>query len=410
MTSNIGRPEVAGDAPAATDAKANGLRRVEFVDGIRALAALFVVAHHVYLTAYPGFPVNTGPHVLAPLIFGHFGVAIFMVVSGFSLALAPAGRGWHLGSGGYREFMRRRAWRILPPYWAAIVVSVALNMLVDLRTHDAVGWKGAAAHFFLVQDLVDVGSPNGAFWSIAVEWQLYWIFPLLLLFICRRPGPLALTATVLVFVCAIHIADDRWGASTQRFEHHLYSHALVHPSPQMAALFVYGLLAAAITSRYSAVGSRWWGHIAVIVTAVVIATCMDLGTVRAVGDFYWLDLVLGVAVASALACLTSAGTSRVRRALEWTPLVALGQFSYSLYLIHAPLLAVAWVFLVKRLGLGTGETLALMVGVFIPVIVIVSYGFHLAVERPFMRYRSWAELRAASMAHHHRPLLTTARI
>jgi peptidoglycan/LPS O-acetylase OafA/YrhL len=29
--------------------------------------------------------------------------------------------------------------------------------------------------------LVEVGSPNGAFWSIAVDWQLYWIFPLLLL-------------------------------------------------------------------------------------------------------------------------------------------------------------------------------------------------------------------------------------
>src|SRR5262245_3217079 len=102
MVSNIDGPEVAGDALAATDAKANSPRRVEFVDGIRALAALFVVAHHVYLTSYPGFPVNTGPHVLAPLIFGHFGVAIFMVVSGFSLALAPAGRSWRLGSGGYR--------------------------------------------------------------------------------------------------------------------------------------------------------------------------------------------------------------------------------------------------------------------------------------------------------------------
>jgi len=77
--------------------------------------------------------------------------------------------------------MRRRAWRILPPYWAAIAVSVALVMLVSLRTHDALSWKGVVAHFFLVQDLVEVGSPNGAFWSIAVEWQLYWIFPLLLL-------------------------------------------------------------------------------------------------------------------------------------------------------------------------------------------------------------------------------------
>ena len=61
--------------------------RVEFVDGVRALAALYVVAHHAYITVYPGFPINTGPSVFTPLIYGHFGVAIFMVVSGYSLAL-----------------------------------------------------------------------------------------------------------------------------------------------------------------------------------------------------------------------------------------------------------------------------------------------------------------------------------
>ena len=54
-----------------------------------------------------------------------------MVVSGYSLALAPSRRDWQLGAGGYRGFMRRRAWRILPPYWAAIVVLVALVMLVS---------------------------------------------------------------------------------------------------------------------------------------------------------------------------------------------------------------------------------------------------------------------------------------
>src|SRR4029453_6858535 len=138
---------------------------------IRALAALFVVLHHVYLSVYDGFPTNTGPVVLTPLLYGHFGVAVFIVVSGFSLGLAPAKRGWELGRGGYWTFMRRRAWRIIPPYWAALAVSVALVAVLGLRTHEAVSWKGVGTHFFLVQDLVEGASPNGAFWSTAVEGQ-----------------------------------------------------------------------------------------------------------------------------------------------------------------------------------------------------------------------------------------------
>ena len=74
--------------------------RVEFVDSVRAFAALYVVAHHLDLTVY-GYPNNTGPPVLGPLLFGHFGVAIFIVVSGFSLGLAPVQRGWQLGRGGH---------------------------------------------------------------------------------------------------------------------------------------------------------------------------------------------------------------------------------------------------------------------------------------------------------------------
>ena len=85
----------------------------------------------------------------------------------------------------------------------------------------------------------------------------------------------------------------------------------------------------------------------VVVGAVVFA-CADLGTARTVGDFYWLDLGVGVAMASGLCCLAALPTSRIRRALEWMPLVAIGQFSYSLYLVHAPMLAAAWVFLSSR--------------------------------------------------------------
>jgi len=379
----VGSPRCPSVSTTASTAQAVSPGRVEFVDSVRAFAALYVVAHHLDITIY-GYPNNTGPPELAPLLFGHFGVAIFIVVSGFSLGVAPARRGWQLGRGGYWEFMRRRAWRILPPYWAALAVSVAIVTLVSTRLHDYVSWKGVATHFFLVQDIIEGKTPNGAFWSIAVEWQLYWIFPLLLL-VRRRLGPVVLTTAALAIVIAIGVAHDHGGGVVVQ--------KLVHLSPQLGALFVYGLVAALAVTR--PVGRwRWWGWVSVSAGLVVVTACAYLGAIRAENDFYWLDLVVGVGVASGLAYLTVRPTSRLRRSLEWRPFIAVGRFSYSLYLLHAPLLIAAWVFLVKVLHLASGEAFALMAVLVVPAIVAASYGFHRAIELPFMEHRSWAELRA----------------
>jgi peptidoglycan/LPS O-acetylase OafA/YrhL len=378
---DVGHQAAPPEAPQAAPHAA----RLDFLDGIRALAALFVVLHHVYLSVYDGFPTNTGPAVLTPLLYGHFGVAIFIVVSGFSLGLAPAKRGWNLGRGGYWTFMRRRAWRIIPPYWAALAVSVALVAVLGIRTNDAISWKGVATHFLLVQDLVEGASPNGAFWSIAVEWQLYWVFPLLLL-VRRRRGPVVLTALAVSAVVAIGIAADHGGG--------LVVQKLMALSPQLGALFVVGLVAAAATSRAPSPGTaRIWGGLALAAGLSVVLACAWLGTERAIADLYWLDLVAGLATACCVAYATGATTSRTRRALEHKPLLSVGRYSYSLYLIHAPVLLVAWVFVVEPLDLSSGAKLATMMGVVVPVIIAASYGFHVAVERPFMEHRSWAELR-----------------
>jgi peptidoglycan/LPS O-acetylase OafA/YrhL len=361
--------------------------RLDFLDGIRALAALLVVVHHVYLTVYSGFPDNTGPTVLTPLLYGHFGVTVFIVVSGFSLGLAPARRGWHLAKGGYWTFMRRRAWRILPPYWAALAVSAAAVAMVGFRTHEALSWQGVATHFFLVQDVVPGRTPNGAFWSIAVEWQLYWIFPLLLV-IRRLWGPVVLTAAALAAVVALGFAGDHGGGPVVD--------KLLGLSPQLGALFVFGLVAAAVTTRPGRPESGvWWGAATLAFALGAVAACAWFGSSRAVGDLYWLDLAVGAAMACCLAFAVRVATGRTRRTLGWAPLQHIGRFSYSLYLVHAPLVILAWVYVFGPLDLASGIKLLLMLGVVVPAIVGVSYGFFQLVERPFLEHRSWGELRGA---------------
>jgi peptidoglycan/LPS O-acetylase OafA/YrhL len=375
------------DEPSTGATRAARSGRLPFLDSVRALAAVYVVIHHLYLAVYPGFPTNTGPAPLALVMYGQFGVAVFIVVSGFSLALGPVRRGYEMGSG-YGEFIRRRAWRIIPPYWAALAFSVAIvGLIVNQRMDHPLGLRGVLTHLLLVQDVVEGESPNGAFWSIAIEWQLYFVFPLFLL-IRRRAGAAALCALAVVAAVALLLAEGRVPGVDK----------LMHLSPQFAALFVFGIVAAAVTRRSAEQGpssTRWWGALALAAAAVVFGACVGLGTERSMDNLYALDLVVGVATAAALAFLAGGPGGRLRRALEVGPLVSVGHYSYSLYLIHAPLLLVAWLYVVKPLDLGTGGSFAVMVFAVGPLILLTSYGFHRCVERPFLEHRSLRSLYAS---------------
>ena len=55
------------------------------LDGVRGLAALFVVVNHVFLRAFPGYPVDRAPLWAGWFIYGRFAVVVFIVLSGFSL-------------------------------------------------------------------------------------------------------------------------------------------------------------------------------------------------------------------------------------------------------------------------------------------------------------------------------------
>jgi peptidoglycan/LPS O-acetylase OafA/YrhL len=137
----------------------------------------------------------------------------------------------------------------------------------------------------------------------------------------------------------------------------------------------------------SAAGTRRvvpWGWIAVALFAVVALGCATSGTPRVIDNLYWIDLVLGAAMACALAAAVRPGGVAVRRVLERGPLVRIGHFSYSLYLTHAPVLLVVWLFVVEPLRLSPNAGFALLVALAMPLIVAVGYGFFRCAERPFL--------------------------
>ena len=363
-------------------------RRVPGLDGVRGLAALFVVVNHVFLRAFPGYPVDRAPFWASWFIYGRFAVVVFIVLSGFSLALAPAREGWRLDA--VSAFARRRARRILPAYWAALAFSLAVAWLLAAPPgQGAPNARSVVVNGLLVQNLVGAPSPNRSFWSLAVEAQLYLLFPLLLLAV-RRWGAIVMVGAVTVVVAAVGIAGPHVP--------HLSVFVIQSP-PDLAALFAVGILAAGIVGAGAARRSWPWGRLALAAAAPVVGTISWRGSVWTLDHLFWVDLALGPAVACLLAALATGHAARLLRVLDARPMRSLGASSYSLYLVHGPIVVVVYERIVAgRVAQGVPAFLVSL-AIAVPLALVVARAFAAVFETPFRRRRArpavpWRTLRA----------------
>jgi peptidoglycan/LPS O-acetylase OafA/YrhL len=353
-------------------------QRLAGLDGIRGLAALFVVVNHVFLRAFPGYPVDRAPVWAGWFIYGRFAVVVFIVLSGFSLALSPARHGWRLD--GVGRFARRRARRILPAYWAALAFSLAVAWLVVPQPgHGVPDGSSVLVNGLLVQNLVGAPSPNAAFWSMAVEAQLYVLFPLLLLTV-RRRGAIAMLAAVTLVVAAIGVV----GPHISRLDTFV-----VQSPPDLAALFALGVVSAGIVSASTARRSWPWGWIALAAAAPVLATIAWRGSVWTLDHLFWVDLALGPAIACLLAALATGRPAPLLRALDARPLRNLGSSSYSLYLTHAPIVVIVYERIVAgRVHQGAPAFLVTLALV-LPLTIGFARVFASVFETPSRHRRRW---------------------
>jgi peptidoglycan/LPS O-acetylase OafA/YrhL len=389
MTDTDARPSP-GTAPAtATAATAvTGPGRVTGLNGIRGLAALYVVAYHIFLRAWPGYPgASRPPFWMLWLSFGRAAVAVFIVLSGFSLGLGPARSGWRLKS--IAVYARRRAWRILPPYWAALGFSLVMTWYVLAQPGWAVpNGKSVVVYGLLVQDVFAVGSPNRAFWSIAVEAQLYVLLPFLLVLI-RRVSVTAMLGLVAAVVVTIGVLGPHIA---------LMNTALVKFTPDLAVLFAVGLLAAGIVSAGEHARSRPWAGYALAAAAPPIALMVAKGSAWSYFSLFWLDLAWVPAIGCFLAAVATSRPRIVVRFLDSRMLRSLGSCSYSLYLTHLPIvIAVSYGLLLGRVPVGL-PAFFVLAAILLPVTVCFARLFAAAFEIPFQRHRGWTALRQAMSA------------
>lgn len=369
--------------------------RLDHVDGIRAMAALVVFANHAFAQVYSHIEYPTGLLSIFSfsMVAGHLSVTVFIVVSGFCLALPVIENGNSI-PGGFATFVRRRARRVLPPYYAALALSLLLIATVIGKPTGTlwdvsimVDWKAIVSHALLVQDLFRTGRINYVFWSIAVEWQIYFLMPVLI-WGWRRYGAVSVIAIALLLGYALRLGFD--------------ATRLARAAPHYAGMFALGIAAAYIVRspdfRFTRLSTLPWKVICGLGVLVVFALVHSWGIPGSIVRLYYLDLPAGLAAFALLIETSRPAAGTLNRIFSFRPLVFIGTFSYSLYLVHAPLLQLLWQYTLDPFGLSPATSFLMLSSVGLLLILFLSYWFFRAFEAPFIRTPPLATRQVASVS------------
>lgn len=347
------------------------LGRLAFIDGLRGIAAFVVMAGHAVALVAPALPVgvdvfhSSPEHVLLwPFRFGQQMVWLFILLSGFALHWSETDR-IERGLGGTPPgvYAARRMWRILPTYYVALAVGLGVVVLLRGLVADPLPREhtfrlttgGVLSHLALVHNLSDgwLFQGNVPLWSVALEVQLYVLFPLLWT-AAGRWLPLPCAAGALVV--------GVWAVD------HLIGLALFG----LAGWFFAGTVLSGLVRRRCLP----WRPLLVVAAGCILtgATCLS-AIPSTVMKGVW---VVGFCcLVSALVQAPVGGWNLPTRA----PVRWLGHRSYSLYAIHFPVFLLVWAAM-SRWGLAHGPAAVAMPAVGAPVAVAAAHVLHLFVEGP----------------------------
>ena len=334
--------------------------RLHAIDGLRGLAVAAVVVEHAAPDLLPG---------------GFAGVDLFFVLSGF-LITGQILRDRSAGTFSFAEFYARRVRRILPASLLTLLITaLAATLLLGPALRPTIAEDLAAAAASLINlRYAEAGldyfaapptaSPVLHYWSIAVEEQFYLVYPLLLLLILRLArsarvaaglmGALALASFIAMMT--VEIDPAFYLLPFRAWE--LIAGGIV------ALGFERGLLRPGVARRPLMIGG-----LAAIAAAFVFAPLAGP----------WPNPAILLPVAGGVALIIAgSGPAGGGRLLEAAPLRALGYLSFSLYLLHWPLIAIA-----SLLAPGASWAIALAVA---GALLLAACSTHL-FEEPIRRSR-----------------------
>ena len=342
------------------------------LDGVRAMAVGSVVAYHFGFHSLPG---------------GFLGVDVFFVLSGYlitSILLAEYGKRGGISLTGFYVRRLRRLCPALALVILAVVVGTALRasplQLAD-RFHDMVAalFYYANWHFIASDQSYFAGlsgaSPLRHTWSLAIEEQFYFVWPVLLLVLLRL-GALRRRWVLLAGAAGL-TALSAW-AMAHAFDPEAPSRAYYGSDGRAQQLLVGVLLAVALygLARAAPRTSRFWGVVSLI---GLVALLVSFNRFSDQAGYYYKGGALLVALFTAvlIAGLERGPSGGVAKLLSLGPVAWLGRISYGVYLWHWPVLV--WVNGPDDAS-GTEKRLITVARILVTLLV-ASASFYL-VERP----------------------------
>lgn len=340
---------VSGDVDQGGLEAVSGVDRVPALTGVRALAALLVVATHAAYTT------GKYTHGFVGLVYSRMeiGVPIFFVLSGF-LLFGPWVKAAAAGSA--PPSVRRYAWhrvrRIMPAYVVTVLAAYAIYHFRTAGPNPGHSWNGLFRNLTLTQIYTDnylfshLHQGLTQMWSLAVEVAFYVVLPalawLLLVVLCRRRWqPRLLIAGLLT----LSLISPAWLA-------------LVHWTdpdglPDAARLWLPGYLAwflgGMLLTVLAAMRVRVYGFIAIplalvcfLIASTPIAgepTTSPTGLAQAITKTVFYAVIAALVVAPA----ALGDNGWYTKFLASRPMVWLGEISYEIFLVHLVIMELAMV-------------------------------------------------------------------
>ncbi|MBS1708851.1 MAG: acyltransferase [Armatimonadetes bacterium] len=330
--SRVSEPVEGPDGQTVSQATRQEPASLPFLDSIRGLSALWVVIGHcrAELEGTGRFSPH-GPLGWLALINETLAVPVFIVLSGFLLTSPHVDWTWTRWKGPW-AFMQRRIKRIYPAYLAALALILIalftvpyLGPLATVRGQIAlpVTWPSVLAHVVMVHnywpDFFHKIDPP--MWSLALEWQIYLAFALVMVPMAKKWNVNGLLAGIVLCSVVTMKIDPTFGALTMAFG--------------LGSVVAWMALKADVLGRWPAL------------RAVVFLLSVASGLLSLT---HFVKPIMAQALATAAAAGIIFLLMQYRSVpkeqlpkyvawLNWRPLVVLGWFSYSLYLIHYPIVS-----------------------------------------------------------------------
>lgn len=366
-------------------------RRIGYIpefDGLRGLAAVFVVAVHLFMVVIPA-GTQLPSEITGTFVF----MDLFFVLSGFLITALLLREQGSTGRVGLLGFYRRRILRLLPALYVLLAAHVVYALLQSPAAYPRDVERSTVLHAalyglnFKMDTLFSpVAKGLTQLWSLGVEEQFYALWPLVVILVLparRRLGVVVgilLAAIVGVALYRASLWNDSMSTNTGWLR--LYTHTDTRADSLLVGALMAYLWTHGIMPSRRALQVLAWLAVPVLVWFLLDVELSDPFAYR--GGFTLMAVAWSAVI---LACAESDWA--LRPLLRVRPLRVLGEVSYGIYLWHVPVM-----FAVKEHGGNLSATGRVLLAVGVTGLAVTLSWF--LVEQPFLRLKDRLDRRQPS--------------